>query len=112
MLRIDEALEQVLAEAKRLPAEAVPLLDAMGRFLAEDVFADIDLPSFDNSAVDGYAVCHGDTRGASAANPVILREVGDIPAGGLPACAITPGAACRIMTGAPLPPGADAVVMI
>src|SRR5436305_1553075 len=112
LLKMEEALGQILAATSVLGTVETPLLDALGAFLAEDVIADIDLPPFDNSAVDGYAVRHQDTLGASTDAPVVLREVGDIAAGALAAAAVTEGTACRIMTGAPMPAGADAGVMI
>ncbi len=112
MLTMEEALAQILNAARPLGTTETPLLASLGSFLAEDVTADIDLPPFDNSAVDGYAVRSEDTAGASAASPVLLREIGDVAAGGTPEGAVTAGTACRIMTGAPLPEGADAVVMI
>jgi molybdopterin molybdotransferase len=108
MLRVEEALDQILRAASPLAAATVPLAIAAGCVLAEDITADIDLPPFDNSAVDGYAVRAADTAGA----PVVLRETGDVAAGQSPSGAVLPGTACRIMTGAPMPPGADAVVMI
>ncbi len=112
MLKMEDALTQILAAAHPLNAIETPLLSALGSYLAEEVFADIDLPPFDNSAVDGYAVRAEDTAGASSASPVMLREVGGVAAGGMPEGAVTAGTAYRIMTGAPMPTGANAVVMI
>ena len=77
--------------------------------MAEEIRADINLPPFDNSAMDGFAVRHADVA-AIGAEPAILRVVGAVPAGGIATTAVEPGTAMRIMTGAPLPPGADLVV--
>src|SRR5262249_30739600 len=78
----------------------------------DDLYADVDVPPFDNSAMDGYAVIAADTRGASPARPVALRVVADLPAGRVPDVAVGPGEAVRIMTGAPMPPGADTIVRV
>src|SRR6185437_8231894 len=90
MLSVDEALALILAQAAPLPPHGLPLADAQGRVLAEDVASDIDSPPYDKSIVDGYAVVAGD----------------------LPSMPVERGAATRIMTGAPIPAGADAVVMV
>ena len=112
MLTVDEAQRIVLQSVPQLPAERVPLLDALGCTLSEQVVADLDLPPFDNSAMDGYAVVAADTSGATPENPRALKVVEDLPAGAAPARRVEPGTAARIMTGAPIPPGADAVVMV
>jgi len=88
----------------------VPLPEARGLVCVEDVVARTDVPPFTNSAMDGYAVRFADTMGASTARPVLLRVVGAVAAGEPPSCAVEPGGAVRIMTGAVLPEGADAVV--
>jgi molybdopterin molybdotransferase len=93
-----------------LPAEEVSLADVLGRVLAADVVADEDIPPFRNSAMDGYAVRAEDLRGASQGTPVWLRVVGHGPAGYPASGTVTDGTAIRIMTGAPLPPGANTVV--
>ena len=80
--------------------------------LAVDVVSDVDVSPFDNSAMDGYAVQAADTAGAADDAPVVLRVVDHIPAGVFPAIAVGPGQASRIMTGAPVPEGADAIVMV
>ena len=85
------------------------LADALGRVLAADIDADIDVPPFANSAMDGFALRAADITNASAAEPVALRVLGEVAAGGTASGAIEPGSALRIMTGAPLPPGADTV---
>ena len=88
------------------------LEQALGRVLASDVHTSFDLPPFDNSSVDGFAVCVADLTAASDANPRTLPVIGDIPAGMTPSFSVDLGQAARIMTGAPLPAGADAVVMV
>ena len=108
MLSVDEALEQILARAKPRPAAEYPMLDARGLVLAEDIASDIDSPPHDKSQVDGYAVIAADLAGGEAQFE-ILEEV---TAGAVPTRVVTHGKATRIMTGAPVPPGADAVVMI
>lgn len=112
MLSVDEAQSRVLAGVQPLPAERVPLLQAFGRVLAEEIRADKDGPPFANSAMDGYAVQAADTVGAGPDWPARLRVLGDVPAGSVFAGAVAPGTAVRIMTGAVLPAGADAVVMV
>lgn len=110
MIGVDEARERILAGVGPLPGEAVPLLDALGRVLAEDVVADCDIPPFRNAAMDGYAVRATDLAGASREAPAVLRVVAEGPAGYAPSGTVDAGGAIRIMTGAPLPPGADTVV--
>jgi molybdopterin molybdotransferase len=102
MMTVDEAQALVFAEVSPLPAEIVPLEEADGRVLREDVVAPRDVPQLDNSAMDGYAVRAADTPGA-------LRVVGDVPAGKISQVAVEAGTAIRIMTGAAVPEGADAV---
>src|SRR5690349_20194796 len=112
MLSVDEAQAAILTACPTLEAIRLPLLDSHGYALAETVVSQVSLPPFDNSAMDGYAVCAGDTEGASPDNGIRLRVLGDLPAGKAPQFTVEPGTAVRIMTGAPLPPGADAVVMV
>jgi len=112
MITVEEATAQVLTRIAVLEPERVPLLAALGRVLAEDVISDIDVAPFDNSAMDGYAVRYADVASASAESPVTLKVVEHIPAGVAPARLVGPGEASRIMTGAPVPGGADAVVMV
>jgi molybdopterin molybdotransferase len=107
-----DALRAVLAGVRPLGAEERPLLDALGAVLAEDVVSPVDLPPWDNSAMDGFAVRAADVRGASAASPRVLRVVDDVPAGHVAARPVGPGEAIRIMTGAPVPAGADSVVRV
>src|SRR5262245_57042816 len=107
MLPFSEALARLLASAVPLGAERVPLDEATGRVLAEDIRALAPMPPFDYSAMDGYAIAARDREGPG---PFVLPVSGESAAGGeLPTLA--PGTACRIFTGARLPPGADAVVM-
>jgi molybdopterin molybdotransferase len=105
-----EALEIILGHTPVLGAETVGLTDALGRVLAEPVCASRTLPPADNSAMDGYAVQRADLAGASADRPVTLPVAFEIPAGGAAARPLRSGETARILTGAPLPPGADAVV--
>ncbi len=112
MRTVEEHLEAVLAGVRELPPFDQQLLDALGCELCEDVVAGIDLPSFDNSAMDGYAVRAEDVRGASEQSPVVLPVIGDLPAGDSEARALPPGLALRIMTGATIPRGADAVIPV
>jgi len=110
MLSVEDALGRVLAAFEPLPPERVPVLETLGQVLAEDIYADMDIPPLTNTAMDGYAVQAADTAGAGPEQPVRLRIVYDLAAGYTTDVAVTSGTAIRIMTGAPLPPGADAVV--
>lgn len=110
MISVDEARDRILAFFERLPAERRPVLDALGQVLAEDIVASFDIPPLDNTAMDGYAVRAADTAGASGTSPVELAVVADLAAGYILEQQVGPGQAVRIMTGAPMPPGADAVV--
>ena len=110
MLSVEQALERVLALVHELPAADVPLLEADGLTLARDVHAPFDIPSLPNSAMDGYAVRRADVAAASEAAPVTLAVAGQVQAGALADVAVTAGHAVRIMTGAPVPDGADAIV--
>jgi molybdopterin molybdotransferase len=110
MITVDEALQRILSFVDVLQPEETPLLGALGQVLAEDVTSDLDIPPLDNTAMDGYAVRAADTRGASPESPVQLRVTGEVAAGYVFDGEIAPGAAIRIMTGAPVPAGADAIV--
>ena len=112
LLPVKEALSRVLAEFKPLETIHVPLKESVGRVLAEEITAATDLPLFDNSSMDGFAVRVADVLGAGSATPIRLPVVDDIPAGSMPTHQLRSGEAARIMTGAPLPPGADAVVPV
>lgn len=111
-LSAGEALRRIMAGVAPLPTETRPLLDALGSVLAEDVAAPVDLPPWDNSAMDGFAVRSEDVTGASAEHPITLRVVDDIRAGAFPSRALGSGEAARIMTGAPIPAGADGVIRV
>ncbi len=106
VISVDEALARIVANVRRLPPREVALLDAVDRFAARDVSAGLSLPPFDNSSVDGYAV-----MAASCAIGTRLKVVGEQAAGPDRSLSIQPGEALRILTGAPLPAGADAVIM-
>lgn len=109
---LEEYLGDVLAGVQPLPTEEVVLDDALGRVAGEDVVAAAPLPGFANAAMDGYAVRARDTAGASGGEPVTLDVVGEVAAGATGTAEVGPGAAVRIMTGAPVPAGADAVVPV
>ncbi|TCO48467.1 molybdopterin molybdotransferase [Kribbella antiqua] len=109
---MDEHLEVVLGRVRALPAFDQPLMEAVGLVLCEDVVSGLSLPGFDNSAMDGYAVQAGDLAGASQDNPISLPVVGEIAAGRVEPIVVTPGTCVRIMTGAPMPRGADSVVPV
>ncbi len=111
MIEYADAQALVASATRTLPAETVPLARALGRTLARNLKAREDIPPFTKAAMDGFAVRAADTSPAER-GPVTLRIVEDLPAGRLARRAIGPGQAARIMTGAPLPPGADAVVMV
>lgn len=112
MIPVEEALKIVLDHTQELDTHAVDLADTLGQVLAEDVRSDMNMPPFDKSAMDGYAVVAADTAGASEDRPAVLDVLEDIPAGSTPTQEISPGKAARIMTGAPVPKGADAVQMV
>ena len=112
MKRVEDHLADVLSAITPLPALDLQLLDAYGLTLLEDVVAPGDLPAFDNSAMDGYAVRAADVATASAETPVVLPVTGDIAAGSSAAYALGPGITLRIMTGAPMPRDADGVVPV
>jgi molybdopterin molybdotransferase len=111
-LPIEDALARILAHTPRVGSEAVELGRALGRTLAQPVTSPVDQPPWDNSAMDGFAVHAADIRRASAEEPVRLRIVDDVRAGGFPSVPVAPGEATRIMTGAPVPAGADSVVRV
>ncbi|MFC7496426.1 MULTISPECIES: gephyrin-like molybdotransferase Glp [unclassified Nocardioides] len=110
LLSVDEHRERILETIEPLPAFPQPILEALGLPVAEDVVAEVALPSFDNSAMDGYAVRREDVVTASPESPVHLPVVGEIGAGQGGLLALPPGTAAKIMTGAPVPAGADSVV--
>jgi molybdopterin molybdotransferase len=110
MLTVEEALHKILEEVDTLEAEPVPILDALGQVLAENISSAINVPPLDNSAMDGYAVRSEDTRGASEKAPKYLEVIDTVMAGAISKKAVRPGTAIRIMTGAPIPAGADAAI--
>ncbi|MET8753743.1 gephyrin-like molybdotransferase Glp [Streptomyces sp. NPDC004667] len=109
---VDEHLADVLATVRPLEPIELQLLDAQGCVLVEDVTVPVALPPFDNSSMDGYAVRVADVQGASEEFPAVLAVIGDVAAGSGELPTVGPGQAARIMTGAPLPPGAEAVVPV
>ena len=112
MISVDDALTIILDAIPVLGLERVHILDSLDRVLGEDVHAPYSIPPWDNSAMDGYAVIHGDIEGASRQNPAVLNVVGDLPAGYTAQKPIFRGEAIRIMTGAPIPGGCDTVVKV
>ncbi|PKW09404.1 molybdopterin molybdochelatase [Streptomyces sp. 1222.5] len=109
---VDEHLEDILSTVRPLEPIELQLLDAQGCVLVDDVTVPVSLPPFDNSSMDGYAVRVADVAGASQEFPAVLDVVGDVAAGAADPVRVGPGQAARIMTGAPLPPGAEAVVPV
>ena len=112
MIPVDEALDKILSHVLPLGFEKVSLLDALGRVIGEDIYAKRNIPPLDNSAMDGYALKSEDVRKASQNHPVRLVVIEDLPAGFISTKTIEKGKAIRIMTGAPIPKGADAVVPV
>ena len=110
MLSVTEASERILAEIKPLAVETVPLRQALGRILAEDVSARVTMPPWSNSSMDGYAVRSADITAVMTGEPVKLRVVATVAAGGFAPRSLRRGEAMRIMTGAPIPDGADSVI--
>lgn len=110
MISVEEARERILAVFEVLPAQPTPLLEAVGQVLAEDITASFSIPPLANTAMDGYAVRAEDTSGATYDTPLTLEVVGYLAAGSIYEGEVGPGQAVRIMTGAPIPAGADAIV--
>ncbi len=110
MITVEEALERILGNVHVLEPEEKPILDCLGQVLAEDVRSPLNVPPADNSAMDGYAVRAQTVSGASPERPVTLRVIGEVAAGYITQATVIPGTTIRIMTGAPIPPGADSVV--
>jgi len=110
MISVEEALEKILQAVDALEEESVPLLESLGQVLAEDIKSDINVPPLDNSSMDGYAVQAKDTKGATKESPKFLRVIDTVMAGSISEREVVPGTAIRIMTGAPVPEGADSVV--
>jgi molybdopterin molybdotransferase len=112
MISADQALQIVLENVAPLGIERIPILDALGCVLAEDISSSRDIPGFDNSAMDGYAVRAADLAKASEATPVKLAVVETVGAGKMPTRRLSPGQAVRTMTGAPIAEGADAIIPV
>jgi molybdopterin molybdotransferase len=112
MLPVEEAQQRVLDEIELVGTERVPFVDALGRILREEITAPRDVPQADNTAMDGYAVRAADVESASDEKPVELTVIEDLPAGRVASRRVESGTAIRIMTGAPIPDGADAVAQV
>jgi molybdopterin molybdotransferase len=112
LLSVSEARERILSQFQPVKHENLPLADALNRVLAQDVRAADDLPLFDNSSMDGFALRASDVSEAAPGSPCSLRVAADIPAGSTPTIVLGPGEAARIMTGAHMPDGADAVIPV
>jgi molybdopterin molybdotransferase len=112
MISADEALAQVLGSVAPLGVERIPLRAAAGRILAEEIRSDRAIPGFDNSAMDGYAVRRADVAGAGEQTPKQLKVIETVAAGSMPTVQVQTGEAVRIMTGAPVPQGADSIVPV
>ncbi|MGB7873526.1 MAG: gephyrin-like molybdotransferase Glp [Anaerolineales bacterium] len=112
LLSVDVARARILSHFRPIKTETLPLAECARRVLAADVTAQNNLPSFDNSAMDGFAVIASDLANVAPASPRTLKVVADIPAGSSPDVTLVPGQAARIMTGAPMPKGADAVIPV
>ena len=112
LLSVAQARERILSHFQPVTTETLPLAECSNRVLAQDILAAIDLPPFDNSSMDGFAVRSADIADATSDAPRSLRVVADIPAGSHPTISLKPGEAARIMTGAATPAGADAVVPV
>jgi molybdopterin molybdotransferase len=110
MISVEEALGHVMENIKPLTIVQTPILDSLGLTIAEDIKSMVSVPPTDNSGMDGYAVRHQDILGASHNNPRKLSIIGEIAAGSIPDKALEPMTTIRVMTGAPIPPGADTVV--
>lgn len=110
MISVEQALQEILSHFNTLDSEDEILTECLGRVLAEDIRSTIDIPPLDNSAMDGYAIQSISTKEATKNHPNILRVIGEVAAGYIIKEEVTPGNAIRIMTGAPIPKGADAVI--
>lgn len=111
-ISLEDARAHIQSAVSPASAEDVALEDALARVLAADAHSSVDLPPWDNSAMDGFAVRSGDVAGATRAAPVNLRLIESVPAGGFPSRPVGAGTAIKIMTGAPVPDGADSVIRI
>ena len=112
MIPVDEALNKILSNVYPLGSEKVSILDALGRVISEDIQANRNIPPLDNSAMDGYALKYEDVQKASSNDPVRLEVIEDLPAGFISKKKLEKGKAIRIMTGAPIPKGAETVIPV
>jgi len=112
LLSVEQARERILSQLDSVGTESIPLTTCANRVLGVDIVAADDLPLFDNSSMDGFAIRSADTLNAAPGSGVTLRVVADIPAGSTPTVSIAPGQAARIMTGAQMPEGADSVIPV
>jgi len=112
MITVEEALDKILSHIQPLGSEKVSILETLGRVIAEDIYANRDIPPLDNSGMDGYAVRSEDIRNVSRDRPIQLKVIGDLPAGFISSKIVEKGQAIRIMTGAPIPKGADSVIRV
>jgi molybdopterin molybdotransferase len=112
MISVEEAIDKILSHIQPLGFEKVSLLEALGRAMAEDIYASRDIPPFDNSGMDGYALRWEDIQKASSDRPVRLEVIEDLPAGSISVKTVNHGEAIRIMTGAHIPKGADTIVPV
>jgi molybdopterin molybdotransferase len=112
MISVEEALSIILSQIREMGTERVDIASSLGRVIAEDVYSKRNNPPWDNSAMDGYAVRYEDIKGATRENPSALKVIEDLPAGYVAKSPVNRGEAIRIMTGAPIPKGADTVVMV
>lgn len=111
-ISLEDAMAILLEKVKVQEKVSLPLEDCYNRILAEDIIADMDFPPFDRSPLDGYAVRMEDVEHASSLQPVVLKQVDYVPAGSWPSKKVEPGMATRIMTGAKIPEGADAIIRL
>lgn len=112
MISMEEAVRSVLDHTQAVEVTTVDLTEALGRTLAEDIRSDVNMPPFDKAMMDGYATLAADVAAATQEAPAVLDIVEEIPAGAMPTRTLSPGKASRIMTGAPMPEGAETVVMV
>ena len=112
MIPVEEAIALILRDIEVRGTEKIDILSSLGRVISENVYSGRDIPPFDNSAMDGYAVRFKDIVGASNESPSVLRVIEDVAAGYTAGKEVRAGEAVRIMTGAPIPRGADTVVMV
>ena len=110
MISVEEAREKILENFFVLNSESISILDSLGLVVTEDVISPLNIPPFNNSAMDGYAVIASDTELASDEHVVNLKILETIKAGSVPSLKVIKGSASRIMTGAPIPEGADSII--